>query len=282
VIGGPSVPADEAQDEPQIRVLLDSEAASELAAAIISEQLIHAVAERGRADWATTGGSTPSGIYARLAVAPLRDGIPWDRVHIWWGDDRWVPRSDILSNAWVCDDVLLNLSGGRDGPVGTGPGAPIPPENVHVIPVDAALAAGQTPAWAAAEYERTLRAAGLELRDGLPVLDIVLVGIGSDGHLLSVFPGSQTWEDPAWVQAVPAPEHIAPHVDRVTLHPRVVSVGRLVLAVLLGGRKAEIIATIFGPERDAHRWPAQLARRPGATWILDAAAAAGLPEELRE
>jgi 6-phosphogluconolactonase len=281
VIGGPSVPADEAQDEPQIRVLLDSEAASELAAAIISEQLIHAVAERGRADWATTGGSTPSGIYARLAVAPLRDGIPWDRVHIWWGDDRWVPRSDILSNAWVCDDVLLNLSGRHDWPLGTEPGAPIPLENVHVIPIDAALAAGQTPAWAAIEYERTLRGAGLEIRDGMPVLDIVLVGIGSDGHLLSVFPGSRTWEDAAWVQAVLAPEHIAPHVDRVTLHPRVVPAARMVLAVLLGARKAEIAATIFGPQRDVHRWPAQLARRPGATWILDAAASGGLPDELR-
>ncbi len=267
---------------PAILILPDSEAASEAAAMIIAGDLATAVEARGRAHWATTGGMTPLAIYRLLAVPPLRDIVPWEHVHIWWGDDRWVSRTDIMSNVFACDDALLNLPGrDRAGQMGTEAGAPIPLENVHAIPIDRALAAGETNAWAAAAYEQELRAAGLAEADGMPVFDIVFLGVGPDGHLMSVFPESATWDSPAWVQPVPAPTHIAPRVDRVTLHPRVVSVARLVLPVVLGSRKAEVLGTIFGPELDVRRWPAQLARRPGATWVLDEAAAAGLPPPVR-
>ena len=105
----------------------------------------------------------------------------------------------------------------------------------------------------------------------------MLLGIGADGHLLSVFPGSAAFDSTELAMAIPAPTHIEPHVERVTLNPAVIGAARQVLVVAYGSDKAPVLAHIFGPERDPRRWPAQLARRAGATWILDEAAAANLP-----
>jgi 6-phosphogluconolactonase len=137
------------------------------------------------------------------------------------------------------------------------------------------------PGSVAMEYEAELRAAGLELDPtGWPLLDIVLVGIGADGHVLSVFPGSPLFEADAWVSAVPAPTHIEPHVARISLHPRILGVARLPMVVAHGAGKSAILGTVLGGERDERRWPAQVARREGAAWLLDRAAAAALPAAL--
>jgi 6-phosphogluconolactonase len=158
----------------------------------------------------------------------------------------------------------------------------MPTAQVHVVPIGEAIAAGRSPAWAAARYAETLHAAGLPVdAAGFPILDVVLVGIGTDGHLFSVFPASSTWDDPAWVQAVPAPTHIAPRVERVTLHPRILDATRLPLVVAHGAGKAAILGQLFGPREDQRELPALLARRRGAAWILDEAAAAQVPPRIR-
>lgn len=262
-------PGAAAPGEPEILVLPDRAGAAMAAAERIAAALAAAVEARGVAHWATTGGSTPAPIYRHLADSPMRDSVPWDRVHLWWGDDRWVPPDDPLSNALVCWDLLLRE-------------VPVPVDQIHPIPIGEALAGGHPPAWVAARYAAELRAADVPVSPaGFPIIDVVLVGIGSDGHLLSVFPGSATWDDPAWAQAVPAPAHIAPHVDRVTLHPRVLEAARLPLAVVLGPSKAAIVGRIFGLREDPRQLPALLARRSGALWIADEAAAAEIPQELR-
>jgi 6-phosphogluconolactonase len=254
--------------DPEILVLPTAADASHVAARRIAEALIEAVATRGVAHWVTTGGSTPGPIYRHLADTPYRETVPWDRVHLWWGDERWVPPEDVLSNALACWNLLL-----RD--------VPVPLDQVHVVPIGDALMAGDPPAAVAERYEAMLRAAELEVDPaGFPRFDIVLVGIGSDGHLFSVFPGSATWDDPRWVQAVAAPTHIAPHVDRITLHPRIVTAARIPVAVALGQGKAAILSAIFRPDRDERRLPAQLLRRPGGLWILDDAAAGELPADV--
>src|SRR5882672_11499376 len=93
--------------EPAVRILADDEAVARAAAERIAATLIAAVERRGRADFATTGGSTPVGIYHYLGRAPLRDAVPWHLVHIWFGDDRYVPRDHPFSNVRLVDQALL-------------------------------------------------------------------------------------------------------------------------------------------------------------------------------
>jgi 6-phosphogluconolactonase len=263
---GPSTPG---SDEPIVEVHDDPDATSRAAATRIASALSDAVAGRGRADWTTTGGSTPVPIYRYLANPPFCERVPWDRVHVWWGDDRFVPRDHPLSNVRPLDEIR-RATPGPSGDAG-------PPGVLHPIATDAAIRDGTGAAGAAAAYEAELRAAGLPLgSSGFPSFDVVLAGVGPDGHLFSVFPGSALFDAPAWVSAVPPPEHVEPHVERVSLSPAVVEAARLALVVIHGAAKAEIVARVLGPRRDPRRWPAQLARRPGAVWILDRAAAARL------
>jgi 6-phosphogluconolactonase len=274
--------------EPRIEILADPEATSQAAAHAIADALAAAVAERGRADWATTGGSTPVGIYRALSVAPLRDEVPWHAVHVWWGDDRYVPRDHPLSNVNPLDQVLVSASA-RAGLSGTGeyavdvdtgvePGVPLPAANIHAPRMSDAIGLAAGPEWAATEYADRLRDAGLPAsEDGFPILDVALVGVGADGHVLSAYPGSALIDSEAWVAAVPAPEHIEPHIARISLNPRILGLARLPIVVAHGAGKAAIMATVLGTERDERRWPAQVARREGALWFLDRAAAAELP-----
>jgi 6-phosphogluconolactonase len=276
--------------EPRIEVRDDPDACSDAAAHAIARALVDAVDLRGRADWVTTGGSAPVGIYQVLAAAPHRDEVPWERVHVWWGDDRYVPRDHPLSNVLPFDQVLLSASA-RAGLSGSGtdaadvelglePGVRMPAANVNAPPMTRAIAVGMGVEGAVAEYDAALRAAGLPVAEsGFPAFDVVLLGIGPDGHLLSVFPRSPLLDDTeAWVAAVPAPTHVEPHVPRLTLNPRILDAAGSVVVVVHGGGKAAILASVLGPERDERRWPAQLARRENATWFLDRPAAADLPD----
>ena len=254
---------------------------------MIATALSGAVAERGVVHWATTGGSTPAPIYRHLATAPLRDAVPWESVQLWWGDDRFVPADHKLSNVHVATSDLLDVGAlsGQSGTGGSGAdvfsgrtaGAPIHAANVHAVPAGEAIGLSEGPAWAAERYAAELVSHGPPFVEGVPAFDLVLIGVGPDGHVLSVFPGSTTFDASEPVLDVPAPTHIEPHVARVTLHPRALEVAAFVLVVAHGAAKADILAEVFGEELDVRRWPAQLARRAGATWILDEAAAARLP-----
>ena len=251
--------------EPTIRIGADSESTSRAAAEAIALALREAAEERGRADWATTGGSVPVGIYRALAVPPLLGLVPWAAVHVWWGDDRFVARDDPLSNVLPFDRELL-------------PYVSLASANIHAPKMAEAIDAGLGVESVAAAYEMALAGADLPVDDqGFPILDVVLVGIGGDGHVLSVFPGSPLIDAEAWVSHVPAPTHIEPHVARVSLHPRILEAARLPMVVAHGAGKAAILASVLGPERDERRWPAQFARRRGAIWFLDRAAATSLP-----
>ena len=259
--------------EPELVVAASPDAAAAEAAERIAAALIAAIERRGRADFCTTGGNTPIPIYRLLAQAPLVDSIPWQHVHVWWGDDRFVPRGHPESNVTALDDVLLG-GGGSTG------GAPLPSSNIHPFPTDRALAEYRDTHWCAARYAEEL-CAGVPMVDGnWPGFDLILVGVGDDGHVLSCFPNSPILDSMAWTMGVPAPAHVGPHLPRVTINPRLLEAAP-VLVVTWGESKAEALGNVFGDTRDDRRWPVQRTRRIGAFWIVDEAAATQVPAGLR-
>jgi len=259
---------------PIVRVVPTADNVAEAAAAEIATSLAAAIVERGVAHWSTTGGSAAPGIYRHLRIPPLRDLVDWSRVHVWWGDDRFVPADDPLSNVLPLNDLLLAADGD-----GGGDGIRIPAANLHPVPARAAAAAGGGPAEAAALYQTSLLLDGPERNEeGVPVFDVLVLGVGPDGHVLSVFPGSAVWDEAALVCAVAAPTHVKPHVERVTMHPDVVAAARCVLVVSSGASKAAVLGRAWGGD-DAREVPVRMTMATNATWILDEAAATDLPRE---
>ena len=251
--------------EPAIHVLDDPEATARAAAEAIVDALRSAIDARGNAHWATTGGSTPFGIYRALVEPPLRDALDWTRVHTWWGDDRFVPRDDPLANALSFDEILA-------------PAIPEAARHAHAMPMGEAIGAGRGTDWIAAAYSDALHTAFPEVdAPAVPPLDVVLLGMGPDGHVLSVFPGSPLFDAEDWVIGVAAPTHIEPHVARVSLNPAFVTAARLSMVVAHGSAKAGTIASVLAGPRNERHLPAQLARRSGAAFFLDRSAAAALP-----
>jgi 6-phosphogluconolactonase len=260
-------------------VVTDVGAVATATAERIAASLAEAVSARGRADWATTGGSLAPSIYRQLADPPLRDLVPWSSVHVWWGDDRYVPRDHPLSNVKPLDDILLSIGWTEAGQLGLGrsgasPPVPLPLDHLHPFPTTSAIGQARGAAWCAATLGAELAAAGLDRDDGWPVLDLVLVGVGPDGHVLSVFPGSAAFDSGELALAIPAPTHVEPHVERVTLNPALLGVARRILVAVAGAAKAAALADAFAVDADPRRLPARLAVRDGATWVLDDAAAA--------
>src|SRR5215217_5660508 len=140
---------------------------SEQAAAFIARTLAAAVAARGHATLALSGGSTPRRTHELLAATPLRDEISWPALHVFWGDERCVPPDDKDSNYRMAEETLLAR-------------VPIPREQIHRTPTEAGA-----PVAVAAHYERTLRNVfRLEVED-VPAFDLILLGMGSDGHTAS-------------------------------------------------------------------------------------------------
>ena len=175
---------------PELRVLATADDVAEAAATEIARTLADAIASRGVAHWATTGGSSAPGIYRHLGRSPLRDSVDWSRVHVWWGDDRFVPSDHPLSNALPLIQILL-VSGGdeetgspEDADVlSSGEGVRIPASHLHLVPVADAIARGGGPAWAAAFYAEALKASGPPADGGDPAFDVLAVGVGA-GTLL--------------------------------------------------------------------------------------------------
>jgi 6-phosphogluconolactonase len=189
------------------------------------------------------GGSTPRRLYALLAA---RNRMDWARVHVYWSDERAVPPDDPASNYRMAREALLDR-------------VPIPPAQVHRIPTEL------PPDAAAAAYARTLREA---FPASAPHFDVLLLGMGADGHTASLFPGALAiHEETRWVVATEAP--VAPHA-RITLTPPALCAD-LTLVLATGAEKAEALRAVHRGPWHPDRVPAQLVR--DAVWLVDAAAA---------
>jgi 6-phosphogluconolactonase len=242
----------------------DAAAAARATAELVITAAVDAVQKRRVFHFCTTGGSTPAALYAVLREEANLRRMPWSSTEIWFGDDRHVPRTSPLSNLAAIDSVLLAPSAG-------GTPSPISPRAVHPWPTEEGARAVDS-------YLSAAQSAGVEHTSaGVPIFDLVLIGIGGDAHCLSVFPGSPlTATDAPAAAAVPAPTHIEPHVPRLTFSLGLLSAARAVCATVVGAGKSAALARILEGEGSTSELPAKAALLPTATWIVDRAAASGL------
>lgn len=248
-----------------LRIVGDPQQVAAAAAAEIVAAAERAAAQRGSFHLCATGGSTAAPLYAALRSAALTSRMPWEKTTIWFGDDRLVPRSDPNSNLAAIDHVLL-----AQNPDGSA--APIRAEQIEAWPTGAG-----SPDDAARAYLARAAARLSIAPNGAPIFDLVLLGVGTDGHCLSVFPASQLVEEGAPIAAgVPAPTHIEPHLPRVTFSTKIITAARSVLPLVAGIAKAETLARIVEGDESLSLLPAKAALLPTATWIVDVAAAAKL------
>ena len=271
----------------EVVVLRDEDAVSHETSARIVAVLKTALEQRGTAHIALTGGSSAVALYRVLAGQPWRDAIAWGDVHFWWGDDRFVPRDHPESNAGLTYSILFEATA-HTGESGTGaygvdvdagivPGLLVDIDKVHPIETEEAIARGLGPEWAAAAYKNDIHQLVPAGPDGLPIFNVILLGVGSDGHTLSIFPDSPGLAaDAPLVIGVPAPDHIEPKVARVTLVPRVLPAAGAVFVTSATESKAEVIAAILNGPREPAHLPAQTAILPNSTWLLSEAVATGV------
>jgi 6-phosphogluconolactonase len=240
-----------------VRVLPDLEALSRAAAAVFTLATV-AAARRGRpVRIALAGGTTPRRLYEMLAdpAGPWRARVPWPALHVFFGDERMVPPDHPDSNYRMARETLLS-------------GAPVPARRVHRIRGE-----GRDPARAARAYERVLLAC-FRTRPGVtPRFDLVLLGMGADGHVASLFPGSPVLGEPRRLAAAARP---AGGRERVTLTLPVLNAAACVIVLVSGGAKAEAAQRALARARDAREpLPAALVRprRGRVIWLLDRGAA---------
>jgi 6-phosphogluconolactonase len=249
------------------RVLLASgpDALASTAADLVVAAIAGAIGLRGIAHVALTGGSSASGLYRALREPARAAALDWSRVHLWFGDDRVVGLDHPDSNAGL---AMRELLGPPDAPVARG--------TVHPMLGGVDTSAPDAAQVAAARYTAELAIVPSD-DAGMPILDLLLLGMGPDGHVLSVFPGSRALDPGApAVMPIPAPTHIGPSVARVTLHPAVIAAAHRVLLMVGGAAKAAVLADVLQGDPAIETYPARLARIDSATWLLDPDSAGAL------
>ena len=238
------------------RRLIEVADAAALAEVAAVRLLACMAANPGRIAICLTGGSSPKQLYELLATEDYRNKIPWERVHWFIGDERFVPDTDERNNMAMAGRAFLDRCA--------------PSANVHPIPTDAA-----NPDEAAARYERELKTfhGDDRLDDPVnPLFDLVLMGVGPDGHTASLFPDYPALQETErWVVGVPE-AHVEPFVPRVTLTLPALASCREMLFELSGAGKRAILTRVLAGEP----LPANRARSNGETvWLVDKAALPG-------
>jgi 6-phosphogluconolactonase len=244
----------------ELKTFDDLDALAHAAAEEITKSAEEAIAARGQFRIAVSGGNTPKPAYRLLGEKPWCDRIDWDRVDVFWGDDRHVPPNHPDSNfGMVMDTLLSNL--------------PIPLDNVYRMRTEKPDANR-----VAEEYAWTLRSE-FDLEDGeWPRFDLVLMGIGADGHTASLFPGSEAVRERS--RLVVAPWVSSLGTFRITLTAPVFNNAALALFLVSGEEKAEALRAVLEGDFQPDRFPAQVIRPEEGKllWLVDRAAAQRLRE----
>jgi 6-phosphogluconolactonase len=213
------------------------------------------VTENGRFLTALSGGSTPKALFELLATPAYADQIDWQHTHVFWGDERLVPPDDLGSNYKLAMDTLLAH-------------VPIPKENIH-------RAKGELDVETAViDYTQQLQEMMLP-GESIPRFDLTLMGLGSDGHTASLFPGyPPAYENILPVMAVTANYDGRP-AQRITLTPLVFNAARHILFLVTGEKKATALAAVLNHQNFPEKWPAQRIQPTNGKiiWLVDKAAA---------
>jgi 6-phosphogluconolactonase len=237
-------------------VTTDGDALANLATSLLQTTIDEAVGAGHDALVALSGGSTPKKMGSLLAADPLKSHVAWDRMHVFWGDERWVPISSVESNAGEAMRGFLD-------------NAPIPAERVHPFVTE-----GVTPAVSAAEIEKEIRE--LQPDADVPRFDLILLGMGDDGHTASLFPGTEAVHEELKLVV----SNVVPKLDttRLTFTPPLLNSAHKVAFLVGGAGKADMLHQVLDGPIDIDTTPCQVVRpTDGAlTWIVDEAAAAKL------
>lgn len=244
---------------PAIRQVGDAEQLSRAAADECIQLARTAIDRYGRCTLVLSGGSTPRRLYELLAAPPQRDQIDWTRVELFWGDERTVPPDHKDSNFRMVNEALLQpLS--------------IPAARIHRMPAERADRDR-----AAADYrEEIARVFDLPAGGAPPTFDLVLLGLGPDGHTASLFPHTAALKEARrWV----VPNHVPQlGTDRLTMTPVILNRATCIMFLVAGADKAAALAEVLEGPTDTERLPAQLIRPETGrlVWLIDGAAAARL------
>ncbi len=244
--------------EPHVVVTADRQGFAAAGSRLWVDAVRHALAARGAFHVALAGGNTPRSLAEAVTSEPDLD-FAWHRTHVWWGDERAVPPDHPDSNYAMAEELLLAR-------------VPIPPTQVHRMPADADDLEA-----AARAYALTLAKGTGARRGEAPVLDLVWLGVGEDGHVASLFPGAPALQvTDRWVEAVTdAPK---PPPRRLTLTLPVLFAARRVVILASGAEKSAIVRAAIEGGHGAEALPARTVATAtaGRLWLLDAAAASAL------
>lgn len=235
-----------------LHILSDPAAVSAALAEWITQTIEKVLQKKDRCTWVLTGGNSPKALYELLAASPYRERIAWEKLHIFWGDERAVPFADSRNNAAMAYAHLLSK-------------VPVIPEHVHVMRTDIA------PEQSALEYEKILHSYFGETGNSF---DLVLSGMGDDGHTLSLFPRTDViHENASWVKAFYLS---AQEMYRITLTAPVVNRASNVVFLTFGANKANALYEVLQGKPDVDRYPSQIIKPASGAlhWFVDEAAAA--------
>ncbi|MEV0882926.1 6-phosphogluconolactonase [Streptomyces microflavus] len=251
---------------PQLVVHRDKELMAQAAAARLITKIVDAQAARGHASVVLTGGRNGNGLLAALAAAPARDAVDWARLDLWWGDERFLPEGDPERNVTQAREALLDA-------------VPLDPARVHAMPATDGPY-GKDVDEAAAGYAAELAAAaGSDDHGRVPAFDVLMLGVGPDTHVASLFPElpavRETERTVVGVHGAPKPPPV-----RVSLTLPAIRAAREVWLLAAGEDKAEAAAIALSGAGEIQAPAAGAYGRSRTLWLLDAAAASQLPRAL--
>ncbi len=238
-----------------LRVGANADAVAIAAADLFSALCATALAERGRFRVALSGGSTPWRAYQMLAAPERSSRIDWNRVDVFWGDERYVPADHPESNFRRTRETLLQR-------------VPLPESNIYRVKTELS-----PPEAAAAAYEEAIRRCFGTLA-GVPRFDLVFLGLGTNGHTASLFPGSRLLHETRRLVAADFVTEV--NMWRITMTSPLLNAGRTLAFLVAGQDKAQVVREVLVGPRDSDRLPAQLIRPTSGNllWLVDEAAAA--------